>query len=93
MQSLYADSAGRVCMQGELKNLESGITGGRPMCVRGQGMALYVANVWRRGVRKLFRARKEKVSLSANNGKTNYAIPSDTCSLRGGAELIFHSSQ
>lgn len=34
------------------------------------GMALQVANVW------LFRARKEKISLSANNGETNsYFLP------------------
>lgn len=42
------------------------------MCDSGRewGMALQVANVW------LFRARKEKISLSANNGETNsYFLP------------------
>ena len=33
--------------------------------------------------RRLFQARKDKVSLSANNGKTNSTIPRDACALRG----------
>ena len=58
--------------------------------IDGQGMARQVANVWRGSVQKLFRAQKVKVSLSANKVETNSVIPSDTCLLRGRAELVFH---
>ena len=56
---------------------ESGIWNHRwqaNMCERGRewGMALEVANVWRGRSLKLFLEGKEKLSLSVNNGETNY---------------------
>ena len=66
------------------------MTAGRPVCVRWQGLALLVSNVWRGRVRKLLRAQKEKVSLSENSGETNYVIPPHPCPLGDGAELVCH---